>query len=215
MLSLAVLFATASASARELTPSDFDDVVFNSGKGAFVKFLAPWWGHCKKMKPDWDKLGAQYNSGDIVTIVDVDCTAKGEPLCQRFGVRGYPTVKYFTEKTGKSGADYSGGRSFNDMKSFVDKTFKLPCDAKTKKGCNEQELRYLEKIAGKSKDELKKELEDKKAEMKTLKDNRSAAEKEYAENTKTWKKKETALQKAIAILKQLEKKGGKEGKDEL
>ena len=26
----------------ELTPDNFDDVVFNSGKAAFVKFLAPW-----------------------------------------------------------------------------------------------------------------------------------------------------------------------------
>jgi hypothetical protein len=28
--------------AIELTPDNFDDVVFNSGKAAFVKFLAPW-----------------------------------------------------------------------------------------------------------------------------------------------------------------------------
>jgi len=33
---------TVSAGARELTPKDFDEVVFNSGKGAFIKFLAPW-----------------------------------------------------------------------------------------------------------------------------------------------------------------------------
>lgn len=167
------------------------------------------------MKPDWDKLGAEYNSGDIVTIVDVDCTAKGESICQRFGVRGYPTVKYFTDKTGKTGADYSGGRSFNDLKSFVDKTFKLPCDAKTKTGCNKQELQYLDTISGKSKEELEKELADKKAEMQTLKDNRKAEEKEYAAQTKAWKEKENTLQKAISILKRLEKKGGKGGKDEL
>jgi len=26
----------------ELTPDNFDEVVFSSGKSAFVKFLAPW-----------------------------------------------------------------------------------------------------------------------------------------------------------------------------
>ena len=34
--------ATAGAAAIELTPENFDEVVFNSGKSAFVKFLAPW-----------------------------------------------------------------------------------------------------------------------------------------------------------------------------
>jgi len=34
--------ATAGAAAIELTPDNFDDVVINSGKAAFVKFLAPW-----------------------------------------------------------------------------------------------------------------------------------------------------------------------------
>jgi hypothetical protein len=35
------LMGLASATI-ELTEANFDDQVFNSGKGAFVKFLAPW-----------------------------------------------------------------------------------------------------------------------------------------------------------------------------
>jgi len=37
----AALVATASAS-PELTGANFDELVFASGKAAFVKFLAPW-----------------------------------------------------------------------------------------------------------------------------------------------------------------------------
>jgi hypothetical protein len=43
MKSIFAIFAVASAKgAVELTTSNFDDLVLNSGKGAFVKFLAPW-----------------------------------------------------------------------------------------------------------------------------------------------------------------------------
>eukprot|EP00965_Chrysotila_dentata_P140780 4653927-Pleurochrysis_carterae.AAC.1 len=55
----ALVFAAALSSAAatlELTPDTFEEQVFKSGKSAFIKFFAPWCGHCKKMKPDWDTL---------------------------------------------------------------------------------------------------------------------------------------------------------------
>ena len=57
---VSVLFATVGA--LELTTATWD--AETSGKTVFVKFYAPWCGHCKKMKPDWDKLMEQWNSGD-------------------------------------------------------------------------------------------------------------------------------------------------------
>ena len=48
------------------------------------------------MKQDWDDLGSHYGSThDSVLIVDVDCTAGGQGTCQKMGVQGYPTIKYF------------------------------------------------------------------------------------------------------------------------
>jgi len=45
------------------------------------------------MKPDWDKLTAEYKASATVLIADVDCTAGGKSLCDEVGVRGYPTIK--------------------------------------------------------------------------------------------------------------------------
>jgi len=39
---LAAAIGGAHAGAVELTAENFPDLVANSGKGAFVKFLAPW-----------------------------------------------------------------------------------------------------------------------------------------------------------------------------
>jgi len=41
MLFFSALMASAMA-AMELTPATFDKVVYKSGKGSFIKFLAPW-----------------------------------------------------------------------------------------------------------------------------------------------------------------------------
>ena len=38
----AAMAAVVKAGATELTEANFDDEVVSSGKGAFIKFLAPW-----------------------------------------------------------------------------------------------------------------------------------------------------------------------------
>ena len=61
-----------------LTASSFEETVINkegaymSDHGTFVKFYAPWCGHCKKLAPVW----AEYSDavGEELTVAKVDCT---------------------------------------------------------------------------------------------------------------------------------------------
>ena len=56
----------------------------------------------------------------LVTVGAVDCDEEGnKPLCGRYGVQGFPTIKVFgpdkqmnpyTKKVGKTRADYNGAR---------------------------------------------------------------------------------------------------------
>jgi hypothetical protein len=69
------------------------------------------------MKPDWDKLMAEYKGAADRLIADVDCTAGGKSLCESVGVRGYPTIKHGDPNDLQ---DYKGGRSFADLKKFAD-----------------------------------------------------------------------------------------------
>ena len=70
------------------------------------------------MKPDWDSLASEYEGSDKVVIADVDCTAGGKPLCEKFGVKGYPTIKYFNPPD-EEGEDYKGARGLADLKKFA------------------------------------------------------------------------------------------------
>lgn len=112
------------------------------------------------MKPAWDKLGAEYADSTGVVIADVDCTSdEGQAVCSDHGVGGYPTIKYFTDETGKKGEDYAGGRDFEDLQKFVKEKLAKKCDAKTKADCDEKEVAYIDKMSSKDKASLVKEAE--------------------------------------------------------
>ena len=59
-----------------------------------VKMYAPWCGHCKALAPIYSAV-----SDEITDVIfgEIDCTANQE-TCGRYGVRGYPTVKYFENR---------------------------------------------------------------------------------------------------------------------
>lgn len=98
-----------------LTQANWDDRT--AGRTIFVKFYAPWCGHCKSLAPAWDKLIAANANHSFITVAKVDCTSSGgQPLCDEVGVVGYPSLKY---GTAFNLTTYSGGRSFEDLINFT------------------------------------------------------------------------------------------------
>jgi protein disulfide-isomerase A6 len=107
------------------------------------------------MKPDWDKLSEAYAGSSSVVIGDVDCTADdGKSVCQERGVSGYPTIKYYTDETGRDGEKYSGGRTFDALDKFTKEKLAKKCDAKTKEDCDDQEKAYIDKMSAKGADAI-------------------------------------------------------------
>ncbi|KAG0590603.1 hypothetical protein M758_1G102300 [Ceratodon purpureus] len=102
-----------------LTPANFDKVVKDPTKDVLVEFYAPWCGHCKSLAPVWDKAAAAFKSEKDVVVAKVDADAHKD-LGERFGVSGYPTLKFFP-KTNKDGEDYDGGRDVNAIVEFLNK----------------------------------------------------------------------------------------------
>lgn len=126
-----------------LTPENFFEVT-GSTKPTFVKFFAPWCGHCKKMKPDWDKL-ASIMDYDKITIADVDCTESGKEICSSEDVQGFPTLKYFENGVSE---EYDGSdRSFETLKKFAMDIIGGGCSINIKESCTQEQLNYLEKYS--------------------------------------------------------------------
>ncbi|EXJ94188.1 protein disulfide-isomerase A6 [Capronia coronata CBS 617.96] len=122
LLSLAALALPLVAAASDvvnLIPSNFDKIVFESNKPALVEFFAPWCGHCKNLAPTFEQLATAFAaSGDKVTIANVDADNHKE-LGKRFGVQGFPTLKWFDGKPGSQPEDYNGGRDLESLTKFI------------------------------------------------------------------------------------------------
>jgi len=121
------------------------------------------------MKPDWDSLGSTYADSKTVLIGDVDCTAAGKPLCDKYGVRGYPTIKYFNPPD-EEGEDYKGGRDLPALKKFVETELGPGCSADTKENCSPEQLTELTKYMEMDAAERASKLESMKAELKKAED---------------------------------------------
>eukprot|EP01006_Ploeotia_vitrea_P056438 TRINITY_DN68099_c2_g6_i1.p2 TRINITY_DN68099_c2_g6~~TRINITY_DN68099_c2_g6_i1.p2 ORF type:complete len:139 (-),score=27.86 TRINITY_DN68099_c2_g6_i1:267-683(-) len=110
------------------------------------------------MKPAWDQLGSEYEASSSVVVADVDCTIE-QDLCSAQGVNGYPTIKYWNFGESKDAQDYSGGRDFSSLKTFVEETLEVKCDVKDQERCTQKEKDYITKMQAKSADDIKKQTD--------------------------------------------------------
>mmetsp|Transcript_34091 Transcript_34091/g.47604 ORF Transcript_34091/g.47604 Transcript_34091/m.47604 type:complete len:175 (-) Transcript_34091:333-857(-) len=109
------------------------------------------------MKPAWDKLAESFKGNDNVAIVDVDCTKDdSKDLCSKYGVRGYPTIKYFTDATDPMGDKYEGGRDFDALKEFADENLGPSCSPKNLDLCDSAQVAEIEKYQAMSQEDLQK-----------------------------------------------------------
>ena len=136
------------------------------------------------MKPDWDSLGAAYADSKTVVIGDVDCTAAGKPLCDKYGVRGYPTIKYFNPPD-EDGEDYKGGRDLAALKKFVETELGPGCSADTKENCSAEQLKDLEKYMSMDATERETQLTSLKDALKKAEDDHNDLLKNLQEQFKT------------------------------
>jgi protein disulfide-isomerase A1 len=89
----------------------YTDTVKNNDN-VFVKFYAPWCGHCKKLAPIWDQLADKMKDENVV-IAKYDATTNEN---EGVNIKGFPTLKYY--KNGNA-IDYSGGRDLDSLLKFI------------------------------------------------------------------------------------------------
>jgi len=117
------------------------------------------------MKPDWDKLTAEFAGSDTQLIADVDCTTEGKPLCDANGVRGYPTLKWGDPADLQ---DYQGGRDYKTLETFAKENLKPMCSPKNIDLCEDDKKAEIKKFQAMSVEDLGKAIKEKEEEQEKV-----------------------------------------------
>ncbi|CAF4525282.1 unnamed protein product [Rotaria sp. Silwood1] len=101
----------------ELTDSNFDSIVIDSEDMWLVEFMAPWCGHCKNLAPEWARAATELKGKVKLGVVDATVHTQ---LAQRYGIQGFPTIKFFPSgrKDGQA-EEYDGGRTSSDIVAWA------------------------------------------------------------------------------------------------
>jgi protein disulfide-isomerase-like protein len=121
ILILVVLFYVYTKYLKEgfqCKPDELEPLL-ESPEKTLVLFYADWCGHCKKLKPEWDKCAKDVNT-DKKRMIKVDVGGKSkeeQALVEKYGVDGFPTILVFQNG---SHEPYQGERSVDAFLKALD-----------------------------------------------------------------------------------------------
>lgn len=100
------------------------DAIVNSKKDVFVKYYAPWCGHCKKLAPVFEELASLFEGKDVI-VAEIDHTQND---VEGVEIQGYPTLVLFPAD-GSEPVYYEEDRSLESMAEFIKEHGSLKIDA--------------------------------------------------------------------------------------
>lgn len=116
-------FFHSNSAVADISGATFEKKIRNTKQVTFVKFYAPWCGHCKNLAPTYSKVADKLK--DVAKIVSINCDQEeNKPVCGKYGVQGFPTLKLFpssliTKGRNKEPIDYNGARTKKEIIDFI------------------------------------------------------------------------------------------------
>ena len=121
IIAVVVAYYYVNKSNREGFEGGAPNLTPAKGECIVALFYAEWCGHCKTMKPEYEKAtsalnGSKNPKGKTLRFEKVDCDENKE-LAKKYDVSGYPTIKILNDDGTQD--DYDGARSFEGLKKYL------------------------------------------------------------------------------------------------
>jgi thioredoxin 1 len=100
---------------RDVTETEFEDIVLQATKPVIVDFWAPWCGPCRAMAPVLDAVAEEQADKAIVLKFNVDLDPN---VAVRYKVRGIPTLILF--KDGREAGRLVGSQDKDQVMALLE-----------------------------------------------------------------------------------------------
>ncbi|KAL1893723.1 hypothetical protein Sste5346_006224 [Sporothrix stenoceras] len=108
------LYSKDSPVTQITNKAQLDRIINESNRTSIIEFYAPWCGHCKNLKPEFEKAARSLDG--LANVVAINCE-DAKDVCRDLGVQGYPTLKIARPPKAKAKGrrtvvdDYQGQRT--------------------------------------------------------------------------------------------------------
>ncbi|RCH93770.1 hypothetical protein CU097_010794 [Rhizopus azygosporus] len=89
-------YRNTKGESKSITTREEIEAIVKSKEPWFIKFYAPWCGHCQTLAGEWVMAASRLK--DKVNVGEVNCESNKD-LCNEHKVTGLPTLKYFIHGT--------------------------------------------------------------------------------------------------------------------
>lgn len=119
-LGAAAAFFAANGPVLSLDSALLDTMVTTEAHPLLTLFYAPWCGHCKNAKPEYEQAAKSLKG--LVKVAAVNCDEqKNKKACRQYEIKGFPTIKLLQPR-GKglpAVQDYAGPRKSKPLADFA------------------------------------------------------------------------------------------------